>query len=451
MDTVDAMTMKMDSYQDSSSSLSPFTYEESLLERCVLSLPLPDGEPHGDQADWQSQEHPCLVLFNQHAKHYHNRREEKMHSRLPTFLENARLVYETNRAQGSYRLALNQFSDRFPHELPSSAIPLDTTPQGNGNTFPARWLNDTEAVHQLARETIHNPPQRRLQQPQTVTLDELHVDAPNQNVYATVSTSSSSSSSAAHKDEIGETPAADSTVWDAFPPAFATHLNWATTMNPDGVSIVSPPPQQGTCGACWAFVATGTLEANIARRQAYLSAVNSSSSTTPWKQRQIERLAMIPLSVQQLLDCDTAHNRGCMGGNPVFAFPFIHEHGLTTARKYPYLGFQGAFCRTEPTVAKVETWGLVPPRAPEMMELVLQHIGPIAVGLNVADPTFLQYRTGIYDSLSCQQQSANHAVIIVGYGQEQIPITTASGTPSTETVSAQGNSCLYRLPVVSQT
>ena len=44
----------------------------------------------------------------------------------------------------------------------------------------------------------------------------------------------------------------------------------------------------------------------------------------------VERQAfrMLNLSIQELLDCDTAADQGCTGGNPLLSFFFIHRYGL---------------------------------------------------------------------------------------------------------------------------
>lgn len=44
----------------------------------------------------------------------------------------------------------------------------------------------------------------------------------------------------------------------------------------------------------------------------------------------------IPLSVQELVDCDTAMNRGCNGGNPLYAFEYTMSNALTSWDDYPY-------------------------------------------------------------------------------------------------------------------
>ena len=43
------------------------------------------------------------------------------------------------------------------------------------------------------------------------------------------------------------------------------------------------------------------------------------------------------LSVQELIDCDTKNDQGCVGGNPAFAYPYIVGHGLASEARYPYI------------------------------------------------------------------------------------------------------------------
>lgn len=71
-------------------------------------------------------------------------------------------------------------------------------------------------------------------------------------------------------------------------------------------------------------------------------------------------------------------------------------------------------------IASVESWGILTSNHEDNMEHVLRNLGPIAVGVDGADPTFLAYSGGIFDSSDCEQ-GANHALLIVGYGQEMDP------------------------------
>jgi hypothetical protein len=186
-------------------------------------------------------------------------------------------------------------------------------------------------------------------------------------------------------------------------------------------------------GSCWAFAAAGSLEASAARREAYI-AYTGSLGTKKLKHvnetvrqeavvnaQNVEQEAfhMLNLSVQELLDCDTAADQGCTGGNPLLAFYYIHRYGLTSWENYPYVGYEDK-CHTKRVrdpLATVTSWGVISPNHETHMALVIRHIGPVAVGVNGADHSFLSYRGGIFYKESCKQGS-NHALLIVGYGEE---------------------------------
>lgn len=142
--------------------------------------------------------------------------------------------------------------------------------------------------------------------------------------------------------------------------------------------------------------------------------------------------AGLPVAVQQrdshhpypttirLVDCDTFGDQGCTGGNPLLTFYFIHRYGLASTREYPYVGHEEA-CRMDVVarpIATAQSWGILTPNHEDNMERVLRGLGPIAVGFNGADPAFWAYSGGIFEAAKCDQ-TANHALLIVGYGQEK--------------------------------
>ena len=72
---------------------------------------------------------------------------------------------------------------------------------------------------------------------------------------------------------------------------------------------VSPIKNQGQCGSCWAFSATGVAES---------WALVSSRS-------------VVSLSEQQLVDCSASYgNHGCNGGWPSSALKYVIDHGIAS-------------------------------------------------------------------------------------------------------------------------
>jgi cathepsin H len=166
--------------------------------------------------------------------------------------------------------------------------------------------------------------------------------------------------------------------------------------------IISPVKDQSYCGACWAFAATGALEAYWALY----------SQTSPNL-----------LSEQQLIDCSKSYsNDGCNGGLPAQTFEYItHQGGLDTENDYPYEGQQDVCRYSSDTIGAKVFHGSMNISAGDEATIynVVSTVGPVTIAFDVT-ADFLSYDSGVYTSTECTStaSSVNHAVLVVGYGTD---------------------------------
>ncbi|XP_051894012.1 procathepsin L-like isoform X2 [Pristis pectinata] len=159
--------------------------------------------------------------------------------------------------------------------------------------------------------------------------------------------------------------------------------------------LVTPVKNQGQCGSCWAFSATGALEGQ-------------------WKKKKNQ---LISLSEQNLLDCDR-RSHGCRGGYMRSAFACVKRlRGINSERTYPYTA-QG-YCKFQRRriAARLQTYGGVK-RREYYLARAIAAIGPISVAVNARHRSFQYYSRGVYYERRCNSRIVNHAVLAVGYGRE---------------------------------
>ncbi|KAL1817383.1 hypothetical protein DCAR_0521813 [Daucus carota subsp. sativus] len=177
---------------------------------------------------------------------------------------------------------------------------------------------------------------------------------------------------------------------------------------------VTPVKMQGSCGSCWAFSTTGSIEgANF-----------------------IATGKLINLSEQQLVDCDhtcdatdkRACNDGCSGGLMTNAYEYlIKAGGIQEEEAYPYTGKPGE-CKFSPEKIAVRVTNFTNiPGDEQQIAARLVHHGPLAVGLNAV---FMQtYIGGVSCPLICGKKFLNHGVLLVGYGAKGFSILRLGNRP----------------------
>ncbi|XP_030043739.1 cathepsin K [Microcaecilia unicolor] len=159
---------------------------------------------------------------------------------------------------------------------------------------------------------------------------------------------------------------------------------------------VTPVQNQGQCGSCWAFSSVGALEGQLKRKTGKL----------------------VPLSPQNLVDCDM-DNSGCGGGYMTNAFGYVRDNkGIDSAEAYPYIG-EIESCLYNPTGKAATCRGFkeVPRGNEKALKRAVARVGPVAIGIDASLPSFHFYSKGVYYDSNCNAEDINHAVLVVGYGQ----------------------------------
>jgi C1A family cysteine protease len=149
---------------------------------------------------------------------------------------------------------------------------------------------------------------------------------------------------------------------------------------------------QGKCGGCWSFSASGALEGLHA----------------------IKKKELVSLSEQQMLDCSSSYgNQGCNGGLMTNAFTYTRDYGLQAEIHYKYVATEET-CKFNPQKMVFKNTGLreVPTNNYKALKAAVAK-QPVSIGIEASSLAVQLYGGGVITD-GCST-NLDHGILIVGY------------------------------------
>jgi C1A family cysteine protease len=345
----------------------------------------------GARAKLMSFRNEFLVWAKEFGKVYDSLEEEL--ERLTIWIENHEFISKHNNRspEPSYTVGHNHFSDLTNDEFQQLHSLGKYSSGADAIVRAHKKAMDESAMKKLTREEEEHPYQQEFRYLRNLARksdyyaddDDWFYDDDGKKSDDTPSTDDGNPST----DDAATT---DDNDTDGLP----DEIDWVKA------GAVTPVKNQGRCGSCWAFSATGGIEgANF-----------------------VTHGTLLPLSEQNLLDCDHV-DQGCNGGLMDNAFKFDESaHGLCSEEDYPYLATDHNTCMTNCT--KVEGSAVTDyidlkegDKHGLLASIVMQ---PTSIAMQADQLSFQFYSGGVFDDQDCGAEGAiDHGVLAVGYGRDE--------------------------------
>jgi len=162
--------------------------------------------------------------------------------------------------------------------------------------------------------------------------------------------------------------------------------------------VVTPVKDQGQCGSCWSFSATGSMEGAHA----------------------ISTGSLVSLSEQNLIDCVQGGSYTCTtGGVMQDGFQWVIDNsGIESEDAYPYCTCSGNACAFDQSqvVATISSFQNLPSGDENALQQAVGSAGPVSIAIDASSQQFQLYSGGVFNNPSCSSTQLDHGVLVIGYG-----------------------------------
>lgn len=165
---------------------------------------------------------------------------------------------------------------------------------------------------------------------------------------------------------------------------------------------VTSVKDQGQCGSCWSFSATGAIEGAWA----------------------IKKGQLVDLSEEQLVDCAVGYatygSNGCNGGSMDGAFKYVIQNGQCSLSSYPYTAgttMKAGTCQKCSPVVHISSCSDVKVNDQISLKGAVS-MQPVSIAIEADTRYFQSYSSGILTDATKCGTNLDHGVLIVAYGEE---------------------------------